>query len=238
MARKGAMGKEPLRGEARRAFRQDQMRNLPGPGGQPPGMSEPKPRISPPVTARPPREKAMERLSPGVYRGSEGGLVGQGGRPLNRPQPQQRPPMQPQMPNASAANAAGNIAAGYANNQNPSGNVSFDMGPPGVENGYGAGAAAWQANNPNTSPYGRSEGSPFLMDYMNQYPDDKMYRMPMNQLFQQMPQMPQPSANNNGQYRLSPGVYGNQQQAMDQYNQQMANMGIQPASQPMRRFYQ
>lgn len=36
-----------------------------------------------------PREKAMERLSPGVYRGSKGGLVGQGGQAIQRqPQPQ------------------------------------------------------------------------------------------------------------------------------------------------------
>lgn len=35
------------------------------------------------------------------------------------------------------------------------------------------------------------------------------------------PQMPQPSANHGGQYRLSPGIYGTQQQAMEQYNQQM-----------------
>ena len=47
-----------------------------------------------------------------------------------------------------------------------------------------------------------------------------------------MPQMPQPSANHGGQYRLSPGVYGTQQQAMEQYNQQMR----QPAM-PMFRKY-
>lgn len=47
---------------------------------------------------------------------------------------------------------------------------------------------------------------------------DKMMRFP------QMPQMPQPSANNGGRYRLSPGVYGNQQQAMQQYNEQMQQM--------------
>lgn len=39
-----------------------------------------------------------------------------------------------------------------------------------------------------------------------------------------MPQMPQPSANHGGQYRLSPGVYGSRDQAMEQYNQQMQQM--------------
>jgi len=33
--------------------------------------------------------------------------------------------------------------------------------------------------------------------------------------------MPQASANMGGQYRLSPGVYGTREQAMNQYNQQM-----------------
>lgn len=41
--------------------------------------------------AKAPREKAMERLSPGVYRGSKGGLVGQGGQAIRR-QPQQQMP--------------------------------------------------------------------------------------------------------------------------------------------------
>jgi hypothetical protein len=36
---------------------------------------------------------------------------------------------------------------------------------------------------------------------------------------QAMPQMPQPSANNGGKYRLSPGVYGTKEQAMEQYSQ-------------------
>jgi hypothetical protein len=54
--------------------------------------------------------------------------------------------------------------------------------------------------------------------YTQGMPADKMYRYPA------IPQMPQPSANMGGQYRLSPGVYGNQQQAMNQYDQQMQQM--------------
>lgn len=50
--------------------------------------------------AKAPKEKAMERLSPGVYRGSKGGLVGQGGQAIRR-QPQQ------QMPQAVAGAASG-----------------------------------------------------------------------------------------------------------------------------------
>lgn len=52
-------------------------------------------------------------------------------------------------------------------------------------------------------------------------PMDKMYReLPMYQ-WNGMPQMPQPSANMGGQYRLSPGVYGSREQAMQQYNDQL-----------------
>lgn len=50
--------------------------------------------------AKAPREKAMERLSPGVYRGSNGGLVSQGGQAIQR-QPQ------PQAPQAVAGAASG-----------------------------------------------------------------------------------------------------------------------------------
>jgi hypothetical protein len=51
-----------------------------------------------------------------------------------------------------------------------------------------------------------------------------------------MPQMPQASANNGGRYRLSPGVYGTQQQAMNQYNQQMQQFNASLPAQLMKRY--
>lgn len=76
MARKGAMAKEPvLRGEARKKAQLDKR-----------AAAEGRPETSPPVTGGPKRERAMERLSPGVYRGERGGLVTQGGRELPRQQ--------------------------------------------------------------------------------------------------------------------------------------------------------
>ena len=75
------------------------------------------------------------------------------------------------------------------------------------------GQQAGQMQNAFTSGQGSSVGQ-----QLGQMLPDKMMRFP------QMPQMPQPSANNGGQYRLSPGVYGNQQQAMQQYNEQMQQM--------------
>lgn len=127
--------------------------------------------------ARAPRERAMERLSPGVYRGSQGGLVGQGGQALQR-QPQQPPPQQ-----------------------------SSPFGPAQLKPGESMGdvmqAVAGQPGQVAQQPD----------QYQNQ--------------FQQMQQQMQPSANNGGQYRLSPGVYGSREQALQQYSQRIAQMGFQ-----------
>lgn len=214
MARKGAMSKEPRREQPRRRE------------GQPP--------MSPPVRATPPREKAMERLSPGVYRGERGGLVTQAGRAINRQVAPQRPlmrnvpqPMQPDTTQAGADAAQiaqmNNILRGY--NQ---GGISLPQKP---------------------SNLGRSEGSSMFEEYLQnrqgaqpdfnvpmQMPDAQnapLYNMPADKMyrFPAIPQMPEPSANMGGQYRLSPGVYGTRDQAMQQYNQQLAQMQIQPAMQ-------
>lgn len=123
---------------------------------------------------RTPREKPMERLSPGVYRGAQGGLVTQAGRPMQR-EPQA--PMAPQVANQQFGNM-------------PQYNdLMYRMSP--------------------------EESATFL---------DRLGANPWT------PQMPQPSANQGGQYRLSPGMYGTREQAMQQYNQQLAQMR-QPAGQ-------
>jgi len=57
-------------------------------------------------------------------------------------------------------------------------------------------------------------------------PMDKMYREPPMYQGPGMPQMPQPSANMGGQYRLSPGMYGSREQAMQQYNDQLRQMEL------------
>ena len=210
MARKGAMNKEPRR------------RQVPQREGQPP--------MSPPVRATQPREKAMERLSPGVYRGSEGGLVNQGGRLLNRPQQQQRPPMRnlPQPMQPDAAQAGADAAQIAEMNNLPQGYVqggTFLRGKP-ANSGQSAVSMVneflqgKQGPQPDfNAPMPMSDVLPNAqIHYTQGMPADKMYRYPA------IPQMPQPSANMGGQYRLSPGMYGNQQQAMNQYDQQMQQM--------------
>jgi len=175
MARKGAMSKEPvLRGEARKKAQLDKR-----------AAAEGRPETSPPVRATPQREKAGERLSPGVYRGERGGLVTQGGRQIQRqPQPQGNPWGQ---------------AGDYQNLPGPA--------------GQGPQMPMDQGNYMRTPEI--AQGLGMQIGAMPSMPQDKMYRFP------QMPQMPQPSANMGGQYRLSPGVYGTRDQAMQQYNQQM-----------------
>jgi hypothetical protein len=61
-------------------------------------------------------------------------------------------------------------------------------------------------------------GQIFGQGYNPQGPQQPIQQMPSQY---QGPQMPQPSANNGGRYRLSPGVYGTREQAMQQYNDQM-----------------
>lgn len=119
--------------------------------------------------SRMPREKAGERLSPGVYRGAQGNLVTQGGRQI------QRQPQTPQGPTPSSNLLLTNQPEGQFQWPHPQSQVLVRPIPQGNQIGAQLGA---------------------------------------------MPQMPQPSANMGGQYRLSPGVYGTRDQAMQQYNQQ------------------
>jgi hypothetical protein len=151
--------------------------------------------------SRTPREKAMERLSPGVYRGAQGGLVTQAGRPIER---------QPQAPMAQPTQQV------------------MPQGQPPMEE---------QFFQPSPGDVGQQVNKPFPMDGLGNFNpgsigktppgwsggqmNDMMMRYPMPQ---GMPQMPQPSANQGGQYRLSPGMYGTREQAMQQYNQQMQQM--------------
>jgi len=169
-----------------------------------------------------PREKAKERLSPGVYRGESGGLVTKGGRQIQR-QPQASPaqssgilptslvgvnqftPEQLNEFNNRIANGGGASIGQIA------GNVAVDPGS--VAPDSFRGMPNFGASAPQFDPNNRESFQPYIGQIRNGL------GQPMT-----MPQMPQPSANNGGQYRLSPGVYGTREQAMQQYNQQMQQM--------------
>jgi hypothetical protein len=164
------------------------------------------------------RRTPVERLSAGVYRSASGDLVTQDGKPIRR-QPQQ--------------GMAQQVAGGMQ--QNPWQGAYDNMG----------GQVADMVNRQGT-PINQYD------DKMYRYPlgtnmQDEMRRIaegagnvaqqPNNQIqqgmywapgfgpnAQPMPQMPQASANQGGKYRLSPGVYGTREQAMQQYNQQLQQM--------------
>jgi len=149
-----------------------------------------------------PPAQPLQRLSPGVYRGADGGLVNQRGAAL-----QQQPNRQRSTPNSMP-------------NSNP--------------------LTPQQLNEQFGTLIGNPQGSQGVQDGMLRVPegrpmpnnlgsyDPNLNAGPMQnlnlQMPQGMPQMPQASANMGGQYRLSPGMYGNREQAMQQYNQQMGQM--------------
>lgn len=145
--------------------------------------------------SRMPREKAEERLSPGVYRGAKGNLVTQGGRQI------QRQPQAPQSPT-------------------PQSNLLLTNQPPSQSQWLDPQSQVSAGNMPQAGQFGAQFGN---MPQGNQI-GAQLGNMPQGyQIGAQLgnlQQMPQPSANMGGQYRLSPGVYGNRDQAMQQYNQQ------------------
>lgn len=208
--RRGAMTKNPvLRGEARRAAKARRR-----------AREEGQPETSPPVRARP-RETRGERLSPGVYRGSEGNLVGRGGRRIQR-QPQ------PTIPSESAGNPwlQGGQGQGFpfgGRTLSPEERQARGIDPRDPnqyfvddQGNVGGTLIGWSPDGSRNIPPG------FFGNMTNSLPQGEM------------PQMPQASANMGGQYRLSPGVYGTREQAMRQYQDQIARMQTEAEAQQMQ----
>jgi|LakMenE18May11ns_1017448.scaffolds.fasta_scaffold9912782_2 hypothetical protein len=139
-----------------------------------------------------PKEKPVQRVSPGVYRGEKGNLVTSKGRVL--PKPSQPTPQQ-------VGNAIGQLTP----MPQQVGDVVDQLRPMG---------------NWNQSPMLITEQQPNL---------GPLYTpMTPAQVGQSVAQIqpgianlrgnwePQPSANQGGKYRLSPGVYGTREQAIQQ----------------------
>ena len=156
----------------------------------------------------------VERLSPGVYRSAGGGLVSQQGQRIRRqPEPQGNPwaaqgealygaMPSPEQMGGMFGGANLSPEERLAQGIDPRDPNIYTRGPGGEI--YGT-LIGWNANQPSAgSAVGNQMGN-----------------------LQGMPQMPQPSANQGGKYRLSPGVYGTREQAMQQYDQQMQEM-LQP----------
>ena len=217
MARKGAMAKNPpLRGAARKEFRAAQ-REAVASGGpmptqdkfrQPPQTRQDRQRVSAPqagqsleqiagqVAGQMPPDKMMRFPQPGNQAGAALGAAMEG---------------------AGMGNIAGSRSEGSPVFNAFPGNNPANMN----QNNYGM----FDNRRPQVMP---EQG--LIQDAMFRSPGVPMRNIPgMNQGFQNglgnFAQMPQPSANNGGKYRLSPGVYGTKEQAMQQWAMQPAVPG-------------
>lgn len=152
------------------------------------------------------KEKPMKRLSPGVYRGEKGGLVSAKGRAMERPTQggYQTTPMVGVLRTPPTPDMNSQMAAQQTMQGAPAGieRLPYKMIPAEYRDAMQTLQAPQQPMNPM---YGAPNAAPLMIN-----------RGP-----QPWSNMPQPSANQGGQYRLSPGVYGTREQAMNQYNQQM-----------------
>jgi hypothetical protein len=133
--------------------------------------------------------QSLQRLSPGVYRDAGGRLTNQAGKPMPQQPNRQQPPMERQLQKPQNMNPM----------QRPQGPL---MDPGFMQTSIGQPAQL----PPGSNAY----------DYVGAMTGQQPEQPGMVNLFSQMPQ---PSANMGGQYRLSPGVYGTREQAMQQMYQ-------------------
>lgn len=167
------------------------------------------------------------RLSPGVYRSESGKLVGAGGRPL---------PQQPRQELPGFAGAVNQTLANALPQRSPAEAIQA-MGQ--TEQAMDRMAGQMGMSNRPTGPLtpeqiqamtGAVSGT---MQNMQGYPT-KFAPMPQATPEQLAAAGFGASANQGGKYRLSPGVYGTQEQAQRAYQQMMAQRlpeiaaGVQP----------
>jgi len=238
MARRGAMAKNPpLRGKARRDFRQTQREAIAS-GGSAPTQDQfrPQPQLQSQPQSQPQQQsydqarqaalgaaqQAMQQqpapdqggqMPPDkMYRfpkpaGGQGAALGaamgnlagsrQEGSPLAQQYMQQQP-KRPPVFNAFPGNNPANLNQGNLSN---SGDVM-----------YPGGSATFDETGGNRG---------FSFDQLGALIQKGQVQNGLGNSIQ----MPQPSANNGGKYRLSPGVYGTREQAMGQWARQPAVQG-------------
>lgn len=163
----------------------------------------------------------LQRLSPGVYRNAGGQLTNQGGRPLPQQPNRQQSPMEWQLQAPSS----------MAPMQRPTG----PLRDPGFFSNEGVGQLG-MVNLPAQYAPGQNVQDVLsgIAGQGNVDPGQTQNGIYWASGFgPNAAQMPQPSANKGGKYRLSPGVYGTREQAMQQYNQQLQGMAVQGANQAM-----
>lgn len=218
MARRGAMAKNPpLRGQARREFRQAQ-REAVASGGEMPTQAQFRPKPQPRPQPQP--QQPIAQMPSGAEQGA-----GQSGQQIQ--DYMYRYPQAGQASDAIGAAtgaAMGNIA-GSRSEGSPVFNAFPGNNPANMnQNNYGM----FDSRRPQVMP---EQG--LIQDAMFRSPGVPMQNIPgFAQEFQNglgnFTQMPQPSANNGGKYRLSPGVYGTKEQAMKQFENQWNRLPAMP----------
>jgi len=187
-------------------------------------------------------KEPMKRVSPGMYRNVKGELVRKSPN-VAKPTKQTMSPQKPSVPGAQ--NIAEQIMQNTTTPLQQMPNLQNRVDPRQQFQQQQIGAQENQMpmdkmyrwsqapQMPQASPEEADMQIPVGGGFMgnpNYYSEQGQSPMPMDKMYR-FPQMPQPSANMGGQYRLSPGIYGNKQQAVNQYNQQMQQMGFQNAAQ-------
>ena len=178
------------------------------------------------------REPKMTRLSPGVYRGEKGQLMTQKGKALPRPQ-------QPQYGNRGPA-PVNNMGSLQQAAQGATPNGSMPMYQNAVQPGMSFADAVEAARKQQAGGYIAQLAAQGANISGNRADIDPGYAVqPQQAILMQPGNMEQflgQSANNQGRYRLSPGVYGTREQAMQQMQRQYGapTMGV---PQPQRRRY-
>jgi hypothetical protein len=179
---------------------------------------------------REPRQQ-LTRVSPGVYRNQSGRLVSQQGRPMGR-----------RGGDGRDASTAGQNAGNFANQQiqdlmyrYPPGQApnwdrigqTFGAAPGQIQDGLGRTGGANPVQWTNVSMRDQPGPTP---EMVNRFRDAaNKFGAGMGQAASptaapSFEQQYQPSANQGGRFRLSPGVYGTRAQAMRQFEQQQQQM--------------
>lgn len=225
MARKGAMAKNPpLRGQARKNFRAAQREAVASGGPMP---TQDKFRPQPQLQSQPqtqPQQQSYDQARQAALGAAQQAMQqqpapDQGGQ--MPPDKMYRFPQPAGQAGATLGAVMGNVA-GSRSQGSPVFNAFPGNNPANMnQNNYGM----FDNRRPQVMP---EQG--LIQDAMFRSPGVPMQNIPgMAQEFGNglgnFAQMPQPSANNGGKYRLSPGVYGTKEQAMQQWAMQPAVPG-------------
>lgn len=164
---------------------------------------------------REPRQQ-LTRVSPGVYRNQSGRLVSQQGRPMGRRGGDGR--------DAGANQQMPDLMYRYPPGQAPNWDQigeTFGVAPGQIQDGLGRTGGANPVQWTNVPMRDQPGPTPEMVNRFREGANKLFIETGSNNLPpQNFEQQYQPSANQGGRFRLSPGVYGTREQAMRQFQKQ------------------